>query len=582
MTTSLSIALERAREGIFYVHPLRGKTPILAGYNRLINNDPQRLEQNFTEFPGSNIGGVIRVGFCVLDIDTRYEGQQRLAELEAKYGQLPKTVTVVTASEGRHFYFRLPPAYSLAKASYKIVGSAVELLGKGHNLVLPGSVIDGKEYRYAADRNPSDIDIAEIPAWLLPSQQNSKKSSTACLKINIPDTIPDGTRHTILSSLAGSALNYGIRDKELEDWLSEIDREHCIPPLGEAEARTIARSMRHTHNTNPQNKEWNSKNRAAVLEITRYAIAANEEWRGITGKTELAALLGALAIAYKKSTLITPAAFRPIAEHGQIGLKSTYRAVKSLIRKGWLVLHASYYEYRRLLEEQEAPPQELAKVSNVYRFAVPDQYREKTTEGPTPPLAHSLLSLCGIEVFRNRGLGKSGLQLLMVLLRGPVKSRRQLALDSGVSPDTAERKVKKMIDVGVAKETDHGIELVDIETLDLNEVAKRLGTFGRGAADKARHAAQRERYYERIGLTKKEDNTKKEKEEQEIQRDEELSVYILNDNFPVGQGNRVEPLSIPIADEMPVPVDINVAEIFVKTVFNVFGGGTILQQGRPL
>lgn len=573
MTSLLDAALARLDENLFFIHPLYdtangqcscgkpdcqwpGKHPRLSGYQDEATDDPRKVERLWSRFPHANIGGVIMDGFCEIDVDRRHGGKE-LAELA--------TVTTLTP-DGWHYTCRLPAGFIPTCQKISLEGLGIEVFFAGHNLVLPGSVVHGREYQYALGRSPQEIEIAELPQGILdritmpPLEPSANRAqlTKACMKRIPPAVIPKGTRHHVVSSIAGSLINYGVRGEALVDELTKIDT-HCQPPLGEAEVRRIAKSMQKTHDSKSQNDEWKSKNRAYILEVTRYAIAAGEEWRYNKGKTELAALLGALAIAYEKHTLLTPAAYRSIAEHGGIGLKATHPAVKSLIKKekGWLILHATYYEYRRHLKQQGASPEEIAEASNVYRFAIPDRCRKKTTVLPTPPQAHLLLSLCAMEVFRHRGLGKSSLQLIVVLLRRVVKSGRQLGRDAGVDPDTADRKVKKMLEVGMVRETDRGIELLDVSNLDMEKIAKRLGTFGRGANAKRLHAAQREEYHERIGLIP------------EGKAENEKTPYVLKKDVPDSK-----PPPAPPAADIPVPVQVSIDE-FVNMTMELFPGSEV-------
>ena len=49
-------------------------------------------------------------GVVVLDVDPRNNGDKTLADLEAKFGALPKTWRFVTGGGGLHILFRTPAA----------------------------------------------------------------------------------------------------------------------------------------------------------------------------------------------------------------------------------------------------------------------------------------------------------------------------------------------------------------------------------------------------------------------------------------------------------------------------------------
>ena len=47
-------------------------------------------------------------GWLVLDVDTKYQGDESLEVLEMLYDELPPTVTAITGSGGKHIIFKYP------------------------------------------------------------------------------------------------------------------------------------------------------------------------------------------------------------------------------------------------------------------------------------------------------------------------------------------------------------------------------------------------------------------------------------------------------------------------------------------
>ena len=99
-------------------------------------------------------------GVVVIDDDT--EGGSGTAELE-----LPETVTVVTGSGKRHFYFRCPEGR--LGNSAKGLPQKVDVRGDGGCVVFVGSIHPdtGDMYRWAPGHSPDEIELAELPESVL-------------------------------------------------------------------------------------------------------------------------------------------------------------------------------------------------------------------------------------------------------------------------------------------------------------------------------------------------------------------------------------------------------------------------------
>jgi putative DNA primase/helicase len=103
------------------------------------------------------------LGLVVLDVDGD-DGRQSLADLQQQHGRLPRTQLVRTP-HGRHHYFRTdePLRNSVGK-----LGLGLDVRTNGGYVVAAGSVnSDGVRYPYVTGRDPNDVEIAEIPDWLL-------------------------------------------------------------------------------------------------------------------------------------------------------------------------------------------------------------------------------------------------------------------------------------------------------------------------------------------------------------------------------------------------------------------------------
>lgn len=151
-------ALELASLG-WHVFPLnRGaKTPMAGGRGYLdATTDPDQIRAWWTRFPDANIGIACGAsGLVVLDVDPRNRGEETLARLVAKHGELPVTLEARTggsAQPGRHLYFR-------GELRKGVLGPGLDLQGAGAYVVAPPSVVVAP-YEWTTGGLPVDV-----PAW---------------------------------------------------------------------------------------------------------------------------------------------------------------------------------------------------------------------------------------------------------------------------------------------------------------------------------------------------------------------------------------------------------------------------------
>lgn len=155
-----------------------GKHPTIEGWeDHNASRDPDVLvhlfdgkfnRQRTSVDDGLNIGIVTGpdTGVVVLDIDGP-EGAANLAKLESEHGPLPNTVTVVTGSGGRHYYFRAPAGITILNSASKI-GAKIDFRGEHGFVVAPPSKhIKGGSYRWEAGRSVNELQPADMPKWLI-------------------------------------------------------------------------------------------------------------------------------------------------------------------------------------------------------------------------------------------------------------------------------------------------------------------------------------------------------------------------------------------------------------------------------
>ncbi|MCM1571071.1 bifunctional DNA primase/polymerase [Latilactobacillus sakei subsp. carnosus] len=165
MPILLNDAMSYAKRGL-QVFPLtpNSKIPLKGTQgSKEATSTPEQVKTWWTNNPDCNIGVATR-GFIVLDIDINHvddaDGYHSLEVLEDTYNKLPETLTVKTASGGRHLYFKLPEGVELPQKIAFLNG--VDIKANPNNYVLlPPSRINGDAYTFE-NKQP----MADLPEWL--------------------------------------------------------------------------------------------------------------------------------------------------------------------------------------------------------------------------------------------------------------------------------------------------------------------------------------------------------------------------------------------------------------------------------
>ncbi|HYF09523.1 MAG TPA: bifunctional DNA primase/polymerase [Acetobacteraceae bacterium] len=142
--------------------------------------DPALIRAIWTRFPRANVSictGRVS-GVFALDIDAKdgkVDGFGALAELEERYGALPRSWRALTPSGGEHRYFRQPDGWDLRNkvglrlydsgARVSEVFNGLDIRTDGGACAAPPSVKASGSYRWAD--HPLEVEIADAPLWLL-------------------------------------------------------------------------------------------------------------------------------------------------------------------------------------------------------------------------------------------------------------------------------------------------------------------------------------------------------------------------------------------------------------------------------
>ena len=249
----LAGALSMAAQGfrVFPLSPGSKKPPEGFKWKALATTDAATIRSWATEYPGCNFGVRGGQGLIVLDPDGE-AGRYALAELEAKHGKLPETLTVRTPGGGLHIYLSGADVSNARGA----LPEGIDVRGAGGYVVSPGSYFadsDGaKGYTglYTIERAAP---VADAPDWLpgllraAPVSQHSPEAQPVH-EMDQPEDIDRAIRYLqneaapAIEGQRGDQRTYDVacevRDFGVsEDTACQLMLEHydprCEPPWGE-------------------------------------------------------------------------------------------------------------------------------------------------------------------------------------------------------------------------------------------------------------------------------------------------------------------------------------------------------------
>jgi len=240
MTTTLEHALFYASKG-WRVFPLIAKEKVPAVRWADVATTERNMILGWWEHdPNANVGIATgeKSGILVLDIDAGHGGEETLAQLEAKNGQLPHTPICRTGGGGRHFFFRYAPG---TKNTAGKIGAGIDTRSEGGYVVGANSLHpNGTNYEWDKAHLPSQTQIAQAPNWLL----NMLIENRPTLSPTQADgAYISGQRNNALTSLAGAMRRRNMTEESIFLALNAENLNRCMPPLPEAEVRMIVASV---------------------------------------------------------------------------------------------------------------------------------------------------------------------------------------------------------------------------------------------------------------------------------------------------------------------------------------------------
>jgi len=194
------------------------------------STDPEMITRWWTRWPKANIGLRMGNGRVAIDVDPRHGGDESLHDL----GPLPETVTSLTGGNGQHLLYKTDGPIKGRKG----IRPGVDMVVDGYIVAPPSRHISGRMYAWEIDHAPGQIALAPLPPVLLELARNGRTPGEP-----IPDSIVEGTRNALLTSIAGSMRRRGASPEAIEAALEVENATRCEPPLDPSEVRQIAQSV---------------------------------------------------------------------------------------------------------------------------------------------------------------------------------------------------------------------------------------------------------------------------------------------------------------------------------------------------
>ena len=262
--TKFTAAQQLAELG-FYVFRLKSnaKTPARFGWQQEATRDETKIKDYFDNNKDYNIGIFTEkydefesdspLALTVVDVDTKdgKQGNQTMQALDAMGCDFPPTMTITTASGGKHLIYTND--VPLASGANKI-GPHVDLKSAGAYIVGAGSTIDGIAYR--PDPGTPQAPAA-VPGWL-PLRCHPPLPKSAAAASIADDSEQAISRATILAGqteasaggrndqafkLGCQIRDYGLSQPMTEEILQGWNSLNVSPPLNPEEITHVTNSV---------------------------------------------------------------------------------------------------------------------------------------------------------------------------------------------------------------------------------------------------------------------------------------------------------------------------------------------------
>jgi len=184
-----------------------------------------------------------RSRLVIIDVDPRHGGEEGIAELTSRIGQLPPTTTVTTPSGGWHKWLKLPAGVHVPNSAGQLA-PGVDVRGEGGYCIAPPSRGDRGAWQWAPGCRP----LAELEGpWLQAlTRHNAHGTRTATPAAEwialVRDGAPEGSRNHTLARITGHLLAKDV-NAHLTLELAHLVNTRNRPPLPGTEVEQIVSSI---------------------------------------------------------------------------------------------------------------------------------------------------------------------------------------------------------------------------------------------------------------------------------------------------------------------------------------------------
>jgi len=162
------------------------KRPPMGAWQKAATVDTAMIDKWWNELyrdHGVGIATGRASGIFVLDVDVAEDkaGDETLADLEARYGELPDTPTVETPSGGAHYYFKIPDGIEIRNDAGRRLGQGLDIRGEGGQVVAPPTARAVDAYEWVGET--WRLEPADAPRWLIERIAELPKPETPDLPV---------------------------------------------------------------------------------------------------------------------------------------------------------------------------------------------------------------------------------------------------------------------------------------------------------------------------------------------------------------------------------------------------------------
>lgn len=225
----------------------------------------EEIKEIWTKTPNANIA-IKTVDFFVIDIDLHGESNGFESLKNWKYlKEIPKTSQVVTASGGKHLYFKKRVGDTIPQRIAFLEGVDIKY-NVNNYVVAPPSEINGKVYYWDMDKSLPNLQLAEATKELMEAIRETAgitsepefkyKGALSHFKVDKPRISKvteavneclqglggEGARNNKVASYTGKLISMGI-EREIVELLVNVMNDKSPKPLTPRELNNTIQSM---------------------------------------------------------------------------------------------------------------------------------------------------------------------------------------------------------------------------------------------------------------------------------------------------------------------------------------------------